>query len=89
MTIAWPMLCTKRGLAFGRHQLAVQLPYQRIQGYIRETRNVPQLRVNCIGSEHFFQGALKEGQSDQYMHNFKWLRRERFPPAIIGRASRR
>ena len=48
---------------------------------------MPQLRVNGIGSEHFIQGALKEGQPDHNVHDFKWIRRERFPAAIVGRAA--
>ena len=50
----------EKGLGLPAHQLAVQLLHRRIQSYVRETRNILQLRANCIGSEHFFQGALKE-----------------------------
>ena len=52
----------KKEACLPAYQLTVQLLHQRIQGYVRETRNIPQLCVNRIGSEYFLKRSLKERQ---------------------------
>ena len=64
MAIALGDALHKKGACLPVQQLAVQLLHQRIQGYVRETRRIPQLCVNRIGYEYFLERMLEKGQPD-------------------------
>ena len=69
------------------HQFLMHSLHQRIQRNVREGRNIPQPGVRRIFAEHLCQGALKQGQRDEYRHGFKRIGGNRFPAAIIRSAT--